>query len=68
MWEGIREWTAWGVRETAKLMDQLGMLGEGLTVRGPVSVSVTINAAGVSDPEQLAGIVSRELVRRLRAM
>jgi ABC-type transporter Mla subunit MlaD len=68
MWEGIREWTAWGVRETAKLMDQLGMLGEGPTVRGPVSVSVTINAAGVSDPEQLAGIVSRELVRRLRAM
>jgi phage-related protein len=68
MWEGIREWTAWGVRETARLMDQLGMLGEGPVVRGPVSVSVTINAAGVSDPEQLADIVSREIVRRLRSI
>ena len=68
MWEGIREWTAWGVRETARLMDQLGMLGEGPVVRGPVSVSVTVNAAGVSDPERLAEIVSREVVRRLRAI
>ncbi len=68
MWEGIREWTAWGVRETAKLMEQLGMLGEGPTVRGPVSISVTVNAAGVSDPEQLADIVSREIVRRLRSI
>jgi hypothetical protein len=68
MWEGIREWTMWGVRETARLMDQLGMLGEGPVVRGPVSVSVTINAAGVSDPEQLADIVSREIVRRLRSV
>jgi phage-related protein len=68
MWESIREWTMWGVRETARLMDQLGMLGEGPVVRGPVSVSVTINAAGVSDPEQLADIVSREIVRRLRSI
>jgi phage-related protein len=68
MWEGIREWTAWGVRETARLMDQLGMLGQGPVVRGPVSVSVTINAAGVSDPEQLADIVSREIARRLRSL
>jgi hypothetical protein len=68
MWEGIREWTAWGVKETARLMDELGLLGQGPVVRGPVSVSVTINAAGVSDPEQLADIVSREIVRRLRSV
>jgi phage-related protein len=68
MWEGIREWTAWGVRETARLMDQLGMFGQGPVVRGPISVSVTVNAAGVSDPEQLADIVSRENVRRLRTI
>jgi phage-related protein len=68
MWEGIREWTMWGVRETARLMDELGMIGEGPVVRGPISVNVTINAAGVSDPEQLADIVSREIARRLRSI
>jgi phage-related protein len=68
MWEGIREWTMWGVRETAKLMDQLGLLGEGPTIRGPISISVTINAAGVADPEKLADIVSREIARRLRSI
>jgi hypothetical protein len=68
MWEGIREWTAWGVKETARLMDELGLLGHGPVVRGPVSVSITINAGGVSDPEQLADIVGREIVRRLRSV
>jgi chromosome segregation ATPase len=34
----------------------------------PVTVNITVNAGGVSDPEQLADIVSREIVRRLRSI
>jgi phage-related protein len=34
----------------------------------PVTVNITVNAGGVADPEQLADIVGREIVRRLRAV
>ena len=68
MWEGIRDWTRWGVQETARLMNELGLLREGPVIRGPVSINVTVNASGVSDPEQLAEIVSREIARRLRSI
>jgi DNA repair ATPase RecN len=34
----------------------------------PVTVNVTVNAGGVSDPEQLAQIVSREIARKLRVL
>jgi hypothetical protein len=50
-------------------VDRVGSEGDqGPVVRGPVSVNVVINAAGVSDPEQLAEMVSREIARRLRAI
>jgi len=33
-----------------------------------INIHVNVNASGVSDPRELADIVSREIVRRLRVI
>jgi phage-related protein len=68
MWEGIADWTRWGVREMDRLMSSVG-LEMSPTVRGPVALTVSVNVGGTtSSAEEIAEAVSREILRRLRGI
>jgi len=68
MWEDIREWTKWGVKEMNKLMGDVG-LEFNPAIRGPVSINVAVNVTSpAASAEEIAELVSREIVRRLRAI
>jgi hypothetical protein len=68
MWEDIRAWTKWGVKEMNKLMSDAG-LEFNSTIRGPVSINVAVNVTSpAASAEEIAELVSREIVRRLRAI
>jgi hypothetical protein len=68
MWEGIVDWTRWGVREMDRLMSGVG-LEMSPTVRGPVALTVNVSVGGTtSSAEEIAEVVSREILRRLRGI
>jgi hypothetical protein len=68
MWSGIVDWTRWGVREMNDLMSGVG-LEMSPTVRGPVALTVNVSVGGTtSSAEEIAEVVSREILRRLRGI
>jgi hypothetical protein len=68
MWSGIVDWTRWGVREMDRLMSGVG-LEMSPTVRGPVALTVNVSVGGTtSSAEEIAEVVSREILRRLRGI
>ncbi|MEM4497310.1 MAG: hypothetical protein QW692_00605 [Nitrososphaerota archaeon] len=68
MWRDIVTWTSWGVNEVNRMIADLTYGVAGPKILGGVSIAVTVNAAQISDPRELAEIVSREIVRRLRGI
>jgi len=66
MWQDIRDWTRWGIKEMNKLMSDVG-LEFNPTIRGPVSINVAVNVTSpAASAEEIAEVVSREIARRLR--
>ncbi len=74
-WEGVVSWTEWGVSEVVGSIDRLVRSLEDFgTARSPSSRGITINLtlnvssgpSGTTGWEDVAELVSRELVRRLR--
>ncbi len=74
-WEDVVSWTEWGVSEVVASIDQLvGSLRDFGGARPPSSRSITVNltlnvnsgSGGTTGWHDVAEVVSRELVRRLR--